>query len=237
MKLQGDTTSMRVEPFAVVIRCTSARTRSTAKPGASGRGRCGWRRRSRAGTSRSRRSSRARAGLMDALLGSGSPLPSPLFCYAIIVSCSCGASARGTPMGGWPRWACPSTRVRADLCRERHRFFAPSRSDRPTPQGPRRLLPRASAEDAARYRGACRYAGGPGSAPSRPEACSSRNRRAPPAHRDVLRRCGLHRVIRQARPRRPPSRAIHASFGWTVPTLVDESLSLTLSGPFSRPNR
>jgi hypothetical protein len=24
MKLQGDTTSMRVEPFAVVIRCTSA---------------------------------------------------------------------------------------------------------------------------------------------------------------------------------------------------------------------
>ena len=133
---------------------------------------------------------------------------------------------------GWPRWACPSTRVRADVCRERHRFFAPSRS-----QGPRRLLPRASAEDAARYRGACRYAGGPGSAPSRPEACSARNRRAPPAHRDVLRRCGLHRVIRQARPRRPPSRAIHASFAWTVPTLVDESLSLTLSGPFSRPNR
>jgi hypothetical protein len=138
---------------------------------------------------------------------------------------------------GWPRWACPSTRVRADLCRERHRFFAPSRSDRPTPQGPRRLLPRASAEDAARYRGACRYAGGPRSAPSGPEACSSRNRRAPPAHRDVLRRCGLQRVIRQARPRRPPSRAIHASFGWTVPTLVDESLSLTLSGPFSRPDR
>jgi SAM domain (Sterile alpha motif) len=79
--------------------------------------------------------------------------------------------------------------------------------------------------------------GGPGSAPSRPEACSSRNRRAPPAHRDVLRRCGLHRVIRQARPRRPPSRAIHAGFAWTMPTLVDESLSLTLSGPFSRPNR
>jgi hypothetical protein len=70
LKLQGNTTSMRVEPFAVSFGAPQPWTRSTAGPGASGHGRCGWPRRSRLGKRRSRRSSKAKAASTSVLLGS-----------------------------------------------------------------------------------------------------------------------------------------------------------------------